>query len=157
MKNLISMLSLLLISSVIFAQEGVNTSTIIDKVANKSQELGWVDEQIKAIIPERKGISNSSIDIITEPFIFATVISTHSGSIKTVLRTLNKTWKPSLKVTLIINSKAFINGRWYGLNDRLYGYKITSIDNEKVSLVKNGKTKILSMKKGNKHIEINTK
>lgn len=147
MKKIISILSLLFISSSIFAQETVN----------KSQELAWVDEQIKAIIPERKGIANSFIDMIGQPFIFVNVITTQSGAVKTIARPLSITRKPSLKVTLIINSKARINGKWYGLNDRVQGYKIASIDNDKVSLVKNGKTKLLSMKKGNKHIEINTK
>ncbi len=159
MKNMISILSALLISSSFaFASTVVNGATQ-SKHISKSKELSWVDEQIKAILPARKGVSNSYIDGIHPSFIFVVVKSvTVNGQPKTnSSRFFKRSWKPSLKVTLIINSKAFINKRWYGINDKVQGYKIKSIGDSKVVLVKNGKTKTLSMKKDNKNIQINTK
>ncbi|WP_345991918.1 hypothetical protein [Sulfurimonas sp. HSL-1716] len=159
MKNIILILSVLLMSSVVFAQGAVP----IEKAPQgtvKSKELSWVDEQIRAIIPARKGTTNAFIDTINQPFIFVVKKEkAENAQSKTAsgTRVFKKRRIWPLRVTLIINSKAFINGRWYGINDKVRGYKVTSIDKVKVSLVKNKKVKILSIKKDNKNIKINTK
>lgn len=161
MKNIISILSLLLISSIAFAEVAAVPAAKAQVDVNKGEELSWVDEQIKAIIPPRKGISIEYIDGVIQPFIFVVVDKTGkpgvAGSKTSGIRAFKGTWKPSLRVTIILNSKALISGRWYSVNDRVQGYKVAAIGKNTVSLVKNKKTKILSIKQDNKNIQINTK
>lgn len=154
MNNIISILSLIFVFFLIVVKADDTSS----KNIAKSQELSWVDKQIQAILPERKGISDSFIDTIHQPFIFTLVKSDKSSTVSAgVLHIYKKTRHSYLKATLIINSKALINGRWYNLNDKVHGYKITSIGNDKIALLKNGKIRILSINKDNKNIKINTK
>ena len=162
MKHLISILSLLFISSVVYADNApVDNKGTQD--LSKNKELAWVDEQIKAIIPPRKSISNDFIDTVRQPFIFVkskTVGSAGAASVSKTgssARIYKKSKVKGLKLYLIMNSKAMINGKWYGVNDNVWGYKVASIDTNTVTLVKNKKSKILSVKKDNKNIQINTK
>jgi len=57
----------------------------------------------------------------------------------------------------IINDKAFINGAWYKVGDRIYGFKITRIANYFVYLNKKNKKMILSTKNSKKILIIKDK
>lgn len=60
-------------------------------------------------------------------------------------------------ISSILNNKAFINSRWYGVGDEVLGYKIISIHKESV-LVKNGSKVIkLGIKRNNKLLKIRKK
>jgi hypothetical protein len=124
-----------------------------------NSELAWVDSQVNAILPPRKGISNQSIDRLKEPFVFVHKVDknakTHTVSKYKGLVTRQRS--RALRVMLIINSKAMINGRWYKQHDRVRGYKISSIERSRVVLKKRNRTKILSVHSDNKNIKINMK
>ncbi|WP_345979122.1 hypothetical protein [Sulfurimonas sp. HSL3-2] len=158
MKNIISILSLLLISSIAFAEMAAPIAKPQQGV-NKGEELSWVDEQIKAILPPRKGTSVAYIDTVTQPFIFVIVTKTGKDgvAVSKTSRVYKRSWKAPLKVTIIINSKALIAGKWCSVNDWVQGYKVAAIGENTVKLVKNKKTKILSIKQDNRKIQINTK
>jgi len=57
----------------------------------------------------------------------------------------------------IINNKAFINGAWHRVGDRVYGFKITRITNYFVYLNKKNKKMILSTKNSKKILIIKDK
>ena len=147
MKNIISVLIVLFFSFPIFAQEDM-----------RNEELGWVDQQVKAILPERVGIDEGAINSIQQPFIFLELKKDKNGMV--VTKKVVKSYKgtsSSLHLKLIINSQALIGHRWYSLNDRILGYKIIAIDKASVKLVKNGKIKVLSIKTNVNKIKIYTK
>ena len=88
--------------------------------------------------------SFNEIDVRYDPF-----IQTNKIFIKK--KNLKKMIKPSLKTSLILvtilNNKAFINSKWYKKGDKLRGYKIVYVGNNKVMLKKQNKIKYLQIKK----------
>ena len=123
-----------------------------------NSELDWVNKQVEAIIPSRHGVSDSYINGLKEPFEFTYVTTTAKGN-KTVRTHFKRTKRyiPPLRVTLIINSKALINGRWYKLNDSIRGYKIVAINALSVKLKRRGWVKMLYIQEKNKHVKIHMK
>jgi hypothetical protein len=125
---------------------------------NKNSELNWVNQQVQAILPPRQGISISYINTLKEPFDFTYVERTKTGKkvIFTDHKHLYKQFYP-LHVTLIINSKALINGKWYALNQKIRGYKIIAINNLGVKLKKKNLIKTLLIRQKNNNIKIHIK
>jgi hypothetical protein len=115
-------------------------------------ELEWVDEQIEAIKPPRKGIEISNI---MDPFIFLeknrpeVKKDTATASIQQPLvkssADNNGTKKIDFNLTAIINTSAMIDGNWHRINDKLDGnYTIIEITKSTVTLKKGDKERILS-------------
>lgn len=111
-----------------------------------ASELTWVDEQIEAIKPQRKGVEFADIK---NPFIFLK----HKDEIRGTKATSRGSKKSSLKrsssvvydarpqmsasgfnLSTIINSSALINGVWYKKNDRISGYKVVEVTKTSVTL-----------------------
>ncbi len=140
-------------------------------IALCADELSWVDTQIDAIKPPRKGMSTSSLDKIGNPFIFLQkdeeviekvknnktrvnpLRSTNTKkSSKPVLRSKKELVK-RLKLSAIINKSVLINNRWYNINDKIYDYTISKI-NKKTIILNMGKKKlVLSTEKSTKNIK----
>ena len=55
----------------------------------------------------------------------------------------------ALEVTMILNKKAFINGKWVKENQKIADYVVTKIDKDTVFLKRRGKTIILRLASGN--------
>lgn len=121
-------------------------------------ELEWVDEQIEAIKPPRKGYAISGVD---DPFIFLEKNkpkSKEKGASSSAPRakvaaakTLSSTQKDegakksgSFELSTIINSSALINGSWYKISDVINSYTISDISNNSVTLKKGDKVLVLS-------------
>ena len=149
MKNSILIISLLVSSSLI------------------SDELSWVDEQVQAIKPARKGMQNRNLNIIKDPFIFlaknrgeedalsikkpvlAKVKTSSTNQLTQTAQALPKNGKSVSKVLtlgLIMNNTAMINGSWYKIGDTINGYKVTQLDRSTVLLTKKKKQILLSTK-----------
>jgi hypothetical protein len=126
----------------------------------EANELSWVDEQIKAIKPPRKGATNYDISKVRTPFVFLykkkkpksdvskksikkNSVSSSKG-VKIQKNTLSKTSSVRLSLSAIINGSALINGRWYKLEDKVYGYTVAGIKLTSVLLVNGDKKLILS-------------
>ena len=126
-------------------------------VTLSSNELSWVDTQVQAIKPARKGMTDLELDKIKDPFIFYKN-STKSRYVKTKkkYRKYASTKKsttsseansivlehPSNNFVLsaIINNSALINGEWYKINESVNSFKLSSINRTSVILTKgNGK------------------
>ncbi len=121
-------------------------------------QLAWVNQQVDAISQPRNGISSIYINTLKNPFVFIYKIKqigkrNHHAYI-------TRSWRRhfrTLKLTLIINHQALINGRWYKLHKRLRGFKISFIGNHQVILKRGHVIKKLSVQRDNKNIKINIK
>ncbi|MFA5233350.1 MAG: hypothetical protein WC390_03040 [Sulfurimonas sp.] len=121
-------------------------------------ELEWVDEQIEAIKPPRKGYTISGVN---DPFIFleknrpkskeksATSLAPRANVVAT--KTLSTTQKDedakksgSFELSTIINSSALINRSWYKKSDVVNSYTISDISKNNVTLKKGDKILVLS-------------
>lgn len=114
--------------------------------ANKAEvDLSWVDKEIEAIKPPRKGISDKIISRLEDPFIFlknkedeknkagqknvsAANLSSSGGMPRASVH------QRPLKLMAILNDTALINGKWYKLGDKVRNYKIVKITMTEVIL-----------------------
>ena len=137
-----------------------------------SNELAWVDEQVKAIKPPRSGMTSRGLSIIKNPFIFLAKNrgadsgkkgarksspskkskSATSSGIKNIIEK-----RRSLILTVIMNTSAMINGKWYKIGDKLNGYTISKIDSSSVLLTKKSKKLLLSTNSKNLNLNFNNK
>jgi len=128
---------------------------------SQANELKWVDEQIEAIKPNRKGINKNEIDSLKSPFIFLIdknleISKKHTKQIylpkKTNHTYKKKIYKPIKKakthqlfiLEAIINKTAFINGKWYKLGDNINKYILKEISPNRIVLIKGTNHIILS-------------
>lgn len=111
-------------------------------------ELDWVNEQIEAIKPPRKGVVVSGV---TNPFVFlkknmskdkdAKATDTSSPTQNSNSDAIEKPKKEiitaaSFDLSAIINSSAMINGSWCKVSDVVKGYTISEINRDSVTLKK---------------------
>ncbi len=162
MKHFLSTLSFVLLASTAFADLEPNLGQ------SHTGELGWVDEQIRAIIPARVGVEGRVIDSLRDPFKYpkpepVARISTPSLNLEKYFSVKKAppvvkiiVPKPPLVLSLIINSKALISGKWCKVGDSVDGYSVKSIGTTSVTLANSKSVKTLSIKSDN-YIKINTK
>lgn len=86
------------------------------------------------------------IDIKYDPFMQTKKIFVKKKNSKkeVVKSSINKV---SLTLITILNGRAFINSKWYKKGDKLNGYKIVYIGNDKVMLKKESRVKYLQIEK----------
>ncbi len=136
-----------------------------------ANELKWVDEQIEAIKPPRKGISSSKINMVEDPFIFllknkektkkstltssSKLKSTSKYSSKKSSSKSSKLIKKSKVLTLnaIINKSALINGKWYKIKDKIGKYTIININKTDIILSYKKKRLFLTTNSKNKNLK----
>ncbi len=133
-----------------------------------SNELEWVDIQIDAIKPPRKGMNNKSIIEIKNPFIFLKktplkpskktnkkYIKSKKVSSKILTKTSIKPKGSSKKLIIgaIINNSVLINKRWYKTNDKIYDYTILKIGRTSVVLSRDNKKFVLSTDDSKRNIK----
>ncbi|SFV50084.1 hypothetical protein MNB_SM-7-1510 [hydrothermal vent metagenome] len=120
-----------------------------------SKDLQWIDKEIEAIKPPRKGVSYRSISLLKDPFIFLEKnalkkkkkkVDKGKESAKQVIPEVipsmtntkaikvQKRYSNSLKLMAIINNSALINDHWYRVGDKVGGYKIVKITLSEVVL-----------------------
>jgi hypothetical protein len=129
-----------------------------------ANELAWVDEQIEAIKPPRKGISIRDLSKLKDPFIYLHVKKakrrarfsyrrhSRSSSKKHVQTNSSK-----LQLEAILNKTALINGRWYHEGGKVYGYKLEKVNLQSVLLTQGGKQILLSTMSKSKNLKFNNK
>jgi len=120
-----------------------------------SNELSWVDEQIKAIKPSRVGISNKTLGSLRNPFIYLkrekedekekktspVVIKKHYTTTKHYVKKYT-----SLTLEATMNKSALISGKWFKEGQSVRGYKLIKVNPTNVVLIKHKKRIILSTK-----------
>ncbi len=99
-------------------------------------EIKNIDDKISKIDSPREGITIKALNNTKNPF-YAEGIEADESAVQPVE-------KISLKG--IMNSKAYINNAWVGLNDEVEGYKVVSITSKSVLLKREDRTKELFLK-----------
>jgi len=115
-----------------------------------ANELAWVDEQVEAIKPPRKGISIKDISKLKDPFIFLHKKKTKRRVRSSYKRYSSKTTSykqvqrhsSQLSLEAILNRSALINGKWYKEGEEVQGYKLQKVNLQSVFLTR-GKTQLL--------------
>jgi hypothetical protein len=128
-----------------------------------ANELSWVDEQVEAIKPPRKGISDKEISKLKDPFILYSVKGKkrvrHTYSRKYSKTATKKVQTHSSKFTLeaILNNTALINGKWYKEGEKVSGYKLEKVTHKSILLTKGKRKILLSTVSKNKNLKFNNK
>ena len=123
----------------------------------KSVDLSWVDQEIAAIKPPREGVSNRTISLLKDPFVFLhknkekqekkenkaqqsspALIPSMTNSC--AVATKNASQSKGLKLKAIINNSALINDRWYKVGETVGHYKIVKVTLNEVTLQSAKKT-----------------
>lgn len=99
-------------------------------------EIKNIDDKIFKIDSPREGITIKALNNTKNPF-YVESIEVDGVDVQPVE-------KISLKG--IMNSKAYINNKWFGLNDEIEGYKVISITPNSVLLKREDRTKELFLK-----------
>ncbi len=136
--------------------------TLFFTISLSSNELSWVDTQVEAIKPPRKGMNNTNLANIKSPFIF---LNAKSKKRYTNYKRKNNNYKSSKKVatvssngtdsikksssgkfvlSAVINKSALINGEWYKVNDTVSNYKVLSVNRTTVILSNSNRKLVLS-------------
>ena len=90
-----------------------------------------IDEMVAKIQGKRQSKVQVDFEKVVSPFGIVVQDETNSTSvIKTVEQEVN------FKLSAIMNDRAKINGRWVKADDTVQGYKVESIDEDRVELKK---------------------
>ncbi len=125
-------------------------------------DLSWVDKEVAAIKPPRKGVRLGTLSSLRNPFkaqmlLYQTPVKTGSKKSTQTVSVEPVEQKP-FSLQAIFNSKsAKIDGRWYEIGEKVHGYSVVSIAQDKVVLQRKKKKLKLSLKLKNDKIKINAK
>ncbi len=121
-------------------------------------DMKWVDDEIAAIQPPRKGVSSNALFGLKDPFRDQLILNQPKGQKKGTTTYVRRVERVPLTLESVINSHtALIDGKWYKQNDTIYGYSIVKIERDSVLLQKKKKQLTLTLKKKNPKIQINAK
>ena len=117
-------------------------------------ELDWINEQVKAIKPQRIGLDFSELSALNDPFIAVKkikepIIREQKKRSKVVIKGKKvKGEKYPKKISFILsatlNKSARINGKWYKLGEYISKYKIVMIESSSFLLIKSKKKIMLT-------------
>ena len=118
-------------------------------LANNSQaEMEHYDQLFNAINEQRKGLSESELKSLSDPFL----------KLKTINHDNNSSFDDTFDLQAIFNNKAKINGKWYQAKDRVGEYELTNIKTKSVTLINKDEKIDLNLTKGaNKNVVIKIK
>lgn len=118
-------------------------------LANNSQaEMEYYDQLFSAINEQRKGLSESELKSLSDPFL----------RIKTTNHDNNGSLDETFDLQAIFNNKAKINGKWYQAKDNVGEYELASIKSKSVTLINKDEKIDLNLTKGaNKNVVIKIK
>lgn len=118
-------------------------------LANNSQaEMEHYDQLFSAINEQRKGLSESELKSLSDPFL----------KIKTTNHDNNGSMGEAFDLQAIFNNKAKINGKWYQAKDNVGEYELASIKSKSVTLINKDEKIDLNLTKGaNKNVVIKIK
>ncbi len=123
-------------------------------------DLKWVDSEIEAIKPPRKGVSHYKVSSIKNPFARQLALNQPPAEEQKEEQKALPEPEPFHPLTLqaILNrNSALIDGKWYKEDEKIYGYTIQDISYDTVLLSKKKKKLKLTLFKKNKNIQINAK
>ena len=118
-------------------------------LANNSQvEMEHYDQLFNTINEQRKGLSESELKSLSDPFL----------KIKAINHDNNGSLDEIFDLQAIFNNKAKINGKWYQAKDNVGEYELASIKSKSVTLINKDEKIDLNLTKGaNKNVVIKIK
>ena len=124
--------------------------------------LQWVDREVAAIKPPRKGVSPAKLVGIRDPFLAQLQLNQPPVTKKEGDTPLKKPVKPEEQKHMVLQAvfnkhTAMIDGKWCKTEDKVYGYVLREIGRDSVLLTKKKKRLRLSLKTKNDKIKINAK
>ena len=128
--------------------------------------MAWVDQKIEEIKPQRHGISNSAIKSLKNPFIIVKEKDDGKKVAKAKVPVDKNIIKKPVKkdmskepftLQMVLNTTAYINGKWYKENAIVRGYTLTKIQSDHVVLQYKKKSIKLFIAQKNKNLNISTK
>ena len=144
--KILKKLTLLIVaSSVMFAEANI-------------KDLSWVDKEIEAIKPPRKGASLRSVALLKDPFVFlkrekdkkkkkkssTPPLVVPKNVIKRQSDATKQKASQTLKLKAVINNSALIDGQWYKVGAKIGSYKVVKISLEEVILQNSFKKIVLT-------------
>lgn len=136
------------------------TIPLILSAQSTQPDLKWVDNEIEAIKPPRKGVSLYKVSSIKDPFarqiaLNQPPVEEHAEMKKALPEP--EAFRPFTLQAILNHTNARIDGKWYKVDDKIYGYTIQDISYDTVLLSKKKKKLKLTLFKKNKNIQINAK
>lgn len=131
--------------------------------APENKNLAWVDDQIRAIKPDRVGLTTHATARLRDPFsdmlrMNQPVIPEDPEAPDAPVTVKKAEVTRTLYLKAIMNAKtAMIDGKWYKVDDKIYGYTIKKIDRSSVVLLKKKKELKLYTASIKSNIQIQTK
>jgi len=123
---------------------------------NVQPDMKWVDQEIDAIKPSRKGVHSGALLGLKNPFYIQLILNQPPGSGTQTVVVKPKRHERPFTLEAVINSRtAMIDGKWYKQDEKVHGYTIQSIGKDSVLLQMKKKQITLSLVKSNKNIKIN--
>ncbi|WP_201353103.1 hypothetical protein [Hydrogenimonas urashimensis] len=102
-------------------------------VLNAEITINDIDKLVNDIKEERIGLEKKEVATAKDPFIYPGGRYIMSKNVK------KRKKRYHFNLTAIINDRVKINRKWYGLNAKVNGYKISKIGEDNVLLVRNNK------------------
>ena len=116
--------------------------------SNSQVEMEHYDQLFSAINEQRKGLSESELKSLSDPFL----------KIKNTNHDNNGSLDETFDLQAIFNNKAKINGKWYQAKDNVGEYELASIKSKSVTLINKDEKIDLNLTKGaNKNVVIKIK
>ena len=141
--------------------------SIIVAALNAGQQLAWVDQKIQEIKPERTGMNSSITKRLRDPFIYLKVekkledakVSSKTNSLSKTPEEIAKikSSEEPLKLIMVMNSSALINGEWYKKGSDIRAYKLIEVTSSYVTLKNAKKEKRIFLNEKNPDIKLNIK
>ena len=120
-------------------------------------DMKWVDDEVAAIKPPRKGVPPKDLIGLKDPFRAELILNQPKGKGGVVTFRKPKAHHLFTLEAVMNNRSAMIDGKWYKKDEKVYGYTVQSIDKDSVLLQNKKKQIKLSLIKYNKNIKINAK
>ena len=139
---------------------------IFTSVHATEASMAWVDQKIEEIKPQRQGISTAAIKSLKNPFIIIKekddgkkVVKAKGPIDKNIIKKPVKKdmSKEPFTLQMVLNTTAYINGKWYKENATVRGYTLTKIQSDHVVLQYKKKSIKLFIAQKNKNLNISTK
>lgn len=123
------------------------------------RDLKWVDKEIAAIKPARKGMSNAQMVNLDNPFATQLLLKQPPGSNQPqrtrILSHVTDTGKQDFNLQAIFNNnKALVDGLWLRRGSSIEGYTVRTIGKDYVVLTRKGKRLTLTLNPMNENIKI---
>ena len=104
-----------------------------------------IDQMVEQIQGKRKSKVKVDFEKVTSPFAMVVQADVNASP---VMKTVEQ--KVNFQLSAIINKRAKINDRWVGVGDTIQGYKVESIEENRVILKKANRTVELFLPDPNK-------